>query len=298
MTSGPADSTVALLADDSIRLPDGRRLGYTEVGIPDGHPLVLFHGFPGSRYFHHPNDNMTVDHDIRAISLDRPGFGRSTYDPDRRLIDWATDVSAAADALGIEQFTVAGVSGGGPYALACAIELPDRVTGAAIVNGLAPLDAPNVTDGMMQRNRLMFKLAALPFALRLWFWPMARGFRTKPVATVDKIATELPKPDQRLLEQPAVRKWLITDIQEAARQGTRSWAYEGRLLARPWGFDISEVSVHVDLWHGGLARNAPVSMGQYLAEHLPDCTARIYPDEGHFLFIDHWAEILKIANRG
>ena len=83
MTSGPADSTVALLADDSIRLPDGRRLGYTEMGIPDGHPIVLFHGFPGSRYFHHSNDNMTVDHDIRAISLDRPGFGRSTYDPDR-----------------------------------------------------------------------------------------------------------------------------------------------------------------------------------------------------------------------
>jgi pimeloyl-ACP methyl ester carboxylesterase len=41
-----------------ITLPDGRSLGYAQYGDTHGKPLLLFHGTPGSRYFHHPATRM------------------------------------------------------------------------------------------------------------------------------------------------------------------------------------------------------------------------------------------------
>ncbi len=35
--------------DKQIKLKDGRMLGYSEYGAPDGKPVFYFHGHPGSR---------------------------------------------------------------------------------------------------------------------------------------------------------------------------------------------------------------------------------------------------------
>lgn len=114
--------------DDTLTLPDGRSLGYAEYGPPDGDPLVFCHGTPGSRYSRHPDASLLEKHDIREVVLERPGYGRSAYQPGRELLDWPQDVREAADQLGFGQFAVAGFSGGGPHALACAARLPEQVT--------------------------------------------------------------------------------------------------------------------------------------------------------------------------
>ena len=106
-------------------LPDGRTLAYAEYGDPDGRPLFFFHGFGGTHlgwgYLESNCDALNAG--VRIISPDRPGTGRSTFMPNRQFTDWPADVTALADALGLDRFGVLGVSGGGPYALACAVAI-------------------------------------------------------------------------------------------------------------------------------------------------------------------------------
>jgi len=115
-----------------ILLSDGRRLSFQESGSADGHPVLYFHGFPGSRLEAGFADPAAKRHSLRIIGVDRPGFGLSDFQPGRRLIDWPHDVTQLADALNIKRFAVLGVSGGGPYAAVCAFKIPSRLTVAGI----------------------------------------------------------------------------------------------------------------------------------------------------------------------
>jgi pimeloyl-ACP methyl ester carboxylesterase len=107
---------------------------------------------------------------IRVIALDRPGFGGSTFQPNRGLLDWPRDVAEAADILGIDRFDVLGVSAGGPYALACGHALADRITRVGVVVGLAPMTATGMDDAAIAKtakNRWVRRaqFAMLSFAL-------------------------------------------------------------------------------------------------------------------------------------
>ena len=107
----------------TIRLQDGRRLGYADLGDAGGTPVFYFHGFPSSRL----EACMVEEHarrlGVRLLAVDRPGYGLSDDLPGRTIPDWPDDVVALADALGLERFAVVGSSGGGPYAIACAARI-------------------------------------------------------------------------------------------------------------------------------------------------------------------------------
>ncbi len=141
-----------------LRLPDGRRLGYAEFGAPRGRPVFFFHGFPGSRLEAELAATAAARWNLRIIAADRPGIGLSDRRPGRTLANWADDVRTLADSLGLERFAVLGISGGGPYAIACAARLADRLTAAGTIGGLAPLDRPGATAGMSTLNRLVLFL--------------------------------------------------------------------------------------------------------------------------------------------
>ena len=283
--------------EGTLDLSDGRTLGYATYGPTDGDPLLFFHGTPGSRYTRVPDPSILDEHGFRQITLERPGFGRSTYDPDRELLDWPADVSEAAGALGFDRFAVVGGSGGGPFTLACAASIPERLTGVAVVSGLGPLDAPGATEEMALENRIGYRLAKLPFVLRPFLWLRIRKIRSDPDAFLDAWADSAADSDERILQRPEVRAVFRQNFPEAVRQGTRAPLQETRLHARPWGFALDDVPVHVDLWHGSRDAFVPVAMAHHVADELPSCTAHIYPDEGHFLHYDHWGEILAALRR-
>ena len=138
---GTAGKT-ATAEDRHIVLSGGRKLGYSEYGAPRGLPILGFHGTPGSRFMfrlvHEPARRLG----IRIIAPERPGFGLSTFQRNRTLADWASDIAELADHLGLQHFGVAGISGGGPYAVACAALLPTRVTAAALMGPVGPLLPP------------------------------------------------------------------------------------------------------------------------------------------------------------
>ncbi len=278
--------------DNVVRLDDGRLLGYAEFGDPRGKPVMFFHGFPGSRLEGALGHEGAERAGVRLICIDRPGMGLSTFQPRRRMIDWPADVAALADALAIGRFAVGGVSGGGPYAAICALRLADRLTGAGIISGVGPFDAPGATDGMNRMNRILFFLGRrAPWLARVPMLLMARALR-HPEQAIDRMLDSLPAPDRAILERPAVRAAFAADASEAFRAGTGGLAWELVLYSRPWGFRLQDIQMEVHLWQGDADTNVPPAMGRYQAAAIPRCQATFCPGEGHMLVIDRMEEIL------
>jgi len=146
------DSHVMTLADD-------RDLGCSSSASRRGGPSFGFHGTPGSRLQLALASAPSSGAGVRLILVDRPGYGLSSFQPGRRLVDWPADVAQLADHLGLKRFSVFGVSGGGPHSAVCAARLGDRVALAAIVSGVGPLSEPGAAEGMMRTNQVIAHLA-------------------------------------------------------------------------------------------------------------------------------------------
>jgi pimeloyl-ACP methyl ester carboxylesterase len=227
---------------------------------------------------------------VRMIALDRPGMGLSDYQPRRTLVDWPDDVVQMAAALGLERFAVLGISGGGPYAAACAWMLSERLTRAGIVSCLAPVDVPGVIAGMSRLNRLSFQLLGrLAVLRRVFMAAMAVSVHRRPDRILERGVGAAV--DKEYLGRPDVRKILVESLSEAFRNGSRGPAWEMGLYARPWGFRLEEIRTPVYLSHGEQDANAPVTMGRYLATVIPECQATFYSGGGHLHFIDRLPEI-------
>jgi pimeloyl-ACP methyl ester carboxylesterase len=228
---------------------------------------------------------------VRAIVPDRPGIGLSTWRAQRKLNDWTTDLAALAAAIKVERFALVGLSGGAPYALACVRAMPHRVTRAGIVSGVL-----DVLDAAARRERgaSYFVMARRSYWLvRGIAWLMERGLR-QPDKLMAQVLADLPLADQGVLSDPRTRQSFLNILYEAFRQGTRGMAWDATLIARPWGFSLREIKQPVYLWHGDADRNAPLAMGGYLAEQLPNSYLYILPGEGHFsVAVRHMTTILE-----
>ena len=279
-------------ANQTLLLKDGRQMGYAEFGDPNGKPVMFFHGTPGSRLTRHPDESIATSLGVRIITIDRPGYGLSDFHPDNTLVNWTEDVIQLADALKIKQFAVIGVSGGGAYALACTSKIPERITQAGVISSISPLNS-QVTEGMNLTNRVLFGIAQyIPFLLN----PLL-----SVTGLVDKDSQKLfdyvlinyfPVPDKEVLFRPAVRDMFLEDLPQAFHQGSHGFTLDMKILAQSWGFQLNNISRKVYLWHGEKDKNVPPNAGRYLANTIPDCEARFYPEEGHLLIFNYWQEIL------
>lgn len=280
-----------------VRLPDGRWLAYAEFGDPDGLPVFVFHGVPGSRLLM-SDDRPIAAAGIRMIAVDRPGIGRSGPQPRRRMLDWPADVAALADALGLRRFAVAGGSGGGPYALACAAALPERVTHVVLAASMAPFDRPGALDGFSPfRKFAWWMLLHAPFQRHVTSWMQSRLFRNEPDWMLRRMSRRMAEADREAIADAEVHDVLVIQMREAFRQGWRGTAQDFDVLTRPWGFALADVTTPVDLWQGLDDANVPPAMGRYLAARLPNCRAR-FAAGGHFGQLETMDEILAVLAAG
>ena len=279
-----------------VRLDDGRELSFSELGDPNGTPVFAFHGTPGSYRMFGPLDADARRLGVRLIAPDRPGYGHSDYVPDRRLLDWPRDVAAIADFLGIAKFGVFGVSGGGPHAAVCAHQLAPRLLGAAIVCGIAETLTSEDARGMMPMNRLLSGLARRS----QWFaWPIfaltTLGLRFFGPQLVRSMTKQLPAPDRRVLEQPAVLAAFLEEGRRAARTNARATAQDFALFTRPWGFRLEDIAIPVDVFCGELDINVPVAHGRRQADRIPNAKLHYFAEEAHLLIFAHVDEVLLAA---
>jgi pimeloyl-ACP methyl ester carboxylesterase len=289
--------TTSNITDNVFQLRDGRVLGYAEYGDPGGKPAFFFHGLPGSRRQRHPDDSIAIELGARIITLDRPGYGLSDFQPGRTLLDWPDDVAQLADALQIAQFAAIGLSGGGPYLLSCAYKMPERLTSATVISGMGPVDNPEAMKGMMGSMRLGLGLArSVPWELaRLALEPTARMVRRNPTAAKKLVPLTAPKADKEAFARPDIQAIDYEDLVEAYRNGAQAAYWEVVMLATPWGFRLEDIDKKIYLWHGEEDTTVPIHMGRYVARTVPDCEARFYPGQGHTLIYHYWREILTVA---
>ena len=289
--------TTSNTTDNVFQLRDGRVLGYAEYGDPGGKPAFFFHGLPGSRRQRHPDDSIAIELGARIITLDRPGYGLSDFQPGRTLLDWPDDVAQLADALQIAQFAAIGLSGGGPYLLSCAYKMPERLTSATVISGMGPVDNPEAMKGMMGSMRLGLGLArSVPWELaRLALEPTARMVRRNPTAAKKLVPLTAPKADKEAFARPDIQAIDQEDLVEAYRNGAQAAYREVVMLATPWGFRLEDIDQKIYLWHGEDDTTVPIQMGRYVARTVPDCEARFYPGQGHTLIYHYWREILTVA---
>jgi pimeloyl-ACP methyl ester carboxylesterase len=284
-----------LATSTSIGLKDGRQLAYSEFGDPQGKPILFFHGWPGARLQGAITDHSANALGLRTISPDRPGFGLSDFQPGRTILDWTEDVLELADHLGLDDFGVLGLSGGAPYALACASKIPQRLSAVGIISGIGPSDAPNAAEGVSLSLRRTIKMCAFaPCLVRFSLWRMARVRQRDPERAFVNLLDSLPEPDRNALSKPTVKPKAITASGDTFRNGTRGHYHEIRLFARPWGFQLSEIQMPIQLWHGEEDKVILLIAAQRQARAIPNCQAHFIPGEGHYsLYINRHEEILK-----
>ena len=221
--------------DQAFFLPGGRVLGYAEYGCQTGYPLMFFHGFPSSRLEAHDLDQIARRRYLRIIAPDRPGFGLSTSQPHRRIMDWPADVQALAHHLRLSRFAVLGGSGGGPYALACAHALPPEMLSAVgIMAGAPPWQAG--TQGVPMSARAVSSAAK--------YWPaglkgltevlvgtLRMGLVTRPATRwIDNWLDKVEQEKDRSSKVEEQRKRLLRMIFEGFAQGAESFVHEAQLL--------------------------------------------------------------------
>ena len=270
--------------DASIVLSDGRRLGFAEYGDPVGRPLLYFHGWPGCRLQGKALDGPARTRRVRVIAPDRPGIGLSDPLPGRRFGDWPADVAGLADALGLERFHVLGVSGGGPYTLATAARLPERVRAAAVVGGAPPLDNPADRSGMHWAYRMLASLkrtrrAMTPAVIGAGRWMVARGDHKAPMSW---LLRSVPPVDRDALELSGGWEVVSRSFLEVARGDAGQVAAEGELYLQPWDFAPEEIRVPVRIWHGTADQNLPCALARRLAARIPGATSRWIEGGGHY----------------
>lgn len=275
----------------SLTLDDGRRLGLAEYGDPAGEPVLYFHGVLGSRHEGRLLGPPARALGLRILALERPGYGRSSPAPADGLRSWAGAVAGVMDALGVGRAALVGVSGGGPFALACAAALPGRVRALSLVGSLAPL-RPGLP--WLPLVRRYFALARrLPGLVRPGVGLLVPWLRRDPLGFLDRFTRGTPPVDRQALAGPEARDLFALSLPEAVRQGGAGVARDLRLLTRPWDLDPAEVQVPVALWHGEADRTVPVALGRDLAAALPRARPCFLPGEGHFsLPIGRCGEIL------
>jgi pimeloyl-ACP methyl ester carboxylesterase len=261
-------------------LADGRRLGWTEFGEGDGPSVLLVHGTPGTRH------QLVVDEPgspqpSRCFSMDRPGYGLSSFHPARTFTSWAHDVKAFADHVGIERFCVLGFSGGGPNALACAAVLGDRVIGTALVSSVPPKPAGARRPGpvLAVRRRLGAEL-------------QIRLQRRAPNRALDDFVRGLPPPDAALLGRPEVRRRFYEDLATPSSTAAKAVAQDRALSSRDWGLDLSRITGTVHIWHGTEDRSVPFAAAGVLQAVLPDAAFHEMAGHGHFFVFDRFTEIV------
>jgi pimeloyl-ACP methyl ester carboxylesterase len=273
----------------------GKFLAWNEYGDPAGSPVLYYHGWPSSRLQARIAHHLARERGLRLIAMDRPGMGRSTLMPGRILEDWPGLMEGFADHLGLGKFGQIGVSGGGPYVLACAAMIPGRLTGSAVLAGMVPLPlTKSGTTGLHPLYRMMIPIRKSPA-------PLFSGlFRIAATVTAGKpgkfplsaLVRSLSAEDREiLLSSPEVWEVATTSfIESVSAAGCgRGVMVDSEIYFQKPSFDPAAIQHPIRYWHGGDDRNIPATLVEQLVAAMPHAELTLERDLGHFSLAVHRA---------
>ncbi len=271
------------MANELLTLPDGRVLEYSVLGSGSGLPLVFHHGTPGAVTAPRFLQREVLGRGLRLVTFSRPGYGSSTRQQGRRVVDVVADTAAVLDHIGATSSLVAGWSGGGPHALACAARLPG-VRAALSIAGVGPHDAADLDffAGMGTDNLQEFGSARSGESALHAYLDTQRPalLDTTPAGVIDALSTLLPSVDRAVITDEYGED-VAASFGEALRVGIDGWLDDDLAFIDAWGFDLSEIRVPVHIWQGELDKMVPYDHGVWLAAKVPGAKPHLVADQGH-----------------
>lgn len=279
-----------------MRLADGRNLSYAIYGSPVPRITVIYmHGFPSSRYEGKLWHTACTQHNIRLVAPDRPGCGLSSFQKNRRILDWPADIISLADHLKIQEFYILGVSGGASYTLACVKTIAkNRLLGATIVSGLYPVKLG--TAGMLFPTRFVLWVAPWLTGITTLLFDNMMGKASRdqdPKLFEEMMSREIDNrhpADKKFIKDPVNWPVFVKMTRESFRNGSEGASWEARLNGSHWGFELSqlylcETGVPLTLWHGTEDTNCPLTMAKKAKDLIPGSVLHVKNEEGHTSFI-------------
>jgi pimeloyl-ACP methyl ester carboxylesterase len=272
--------------EGNIAVGDDRQIGFAEFGDPQGRAVFWLHGTPGARRQIPMEARVYAEQQqIRLIGVDRPGIGSSTPYQYDTVFGFAEDLRTIADTLGIDKMEVIGLSGGGPYALACAAAMP---------GGVAPArGADAIGGGVMAFGSMVAPLLEVAGApIRLAASAVVRLARPVASPALDLYGRMSPEADRRMLARPEFKAMFLDDLLNGSRKQLAAPFADVIVFARDWGFRLDEVKVPVRWWHGDHDHIVPFEHGQHVVSRLPDAQLFHLPGESHLAGLGRAEEIL------
>jgi pimeloyl-ACP methyl ester carboxylesterase len=286
--------------EGTVEVAPGRYLGFAEFGRPHGRPVIWMHGTPGARRQIPESARIAAEKfDICLIGLDRPGVGSSTPHAYGEVIDFAGDLEVVLDRLGIGEFAILGLSGGGPYTLAAAAAMPERVRVAGVMGGVAPTCGPDAVDGGIVALARQFQLPLTQLRAPISWMFTSLIWLARPVGQPAlKLYARLSPPGDRVVfARPEVRAMFLDDLLMGSAKGLHAPMYDVLLFGRPWGFELCDVKVPVHWWHGDADHIVPLRHAQQAIAALPDAHLYLRPGESHLGTLIAAEDILGVLMR-
>src|SRR5690349_1078427 len=282
--------------EGTIAVGDDRQIGFAEFGDPQGRAVFWLHGTPGARRQIPVEARVYAEQrQIRLIGVDRPGIGSSTPYQYDTIFAFAEDLRTIADTLGIDRFEVIGLSGGGPYTLACAAAMPDRVVAAGVLGGVAPVRGVDAISGgistLISFAAPVVQIAGAP--LRLAASTLIRIARPVAEPALYAYASISPEADRRLLVRPEFKAMFLDDLLNGSRKQLAAPFADVIVFARDWGFHLDQVKVPIRWWHGDADHIIPFAHGEHVVSRLPDAELQHMPGESHLGGLGRGEEILR-----
>jgi pimeloyl-ACP methyl ester carboxylesterase len=286
--------------DHLIVTRTGRTIELGEYGDRAGHPVLFFHGLVGSQYqASYVSENARMA-GLRVIAPSRPGVGRSEFVARASPLEAVADAEDIVSALGIETFSLIGISGGAPYALAVTHRLPRRVRTVTLISGMGPMTLPAALQGMEYRRRLLLETGSrFPRLARRFFRVASQRFVANPEPFLDRLIASWPRADRTLFERKPVYDLFLQDLREVFTVGIGARGLAQELLVyRNFGFALKSLprETHMTLWHGLDDIIVPPSMAWRLLQTLPSAEAHLLPG-GHFMAITYADQIVETLTR-
>ena len=244
----------------TIQLATGVRLHYAERGDREGEAIIFLHGYSDS-WFSFSRVLPLLSPEYHAFALTQRGHGDSDkpeccYTPD----DFAADVDAFMDAVGIEEATLIGASTGALFAERVALSHTHRISRLVLIGAQTP--ANEAILGLVEEVRGLEDPVPPEFV---------RGFQ------------------QSTVHQPVPQGFLDTVVSESLKLPARVWRdyLEQAVLSidHDYVLELREIGVPTLILWGEQDPLFPREEQERLAAAIPVATLKVYPKTGHAV---HW----------
>jgi pimeloyl-ACP methyl ester carboxylesterase len=305
-TAGSANPMSILTMDEiedlekAVRFHETRhgiRIAFHEYGDPAGHPLFFYHG-TGSHVHGMLLHKPALKYGFRIIAPDRPGVARSDFRPGWTVLEYARDMADLADSLGIDTFGAVGISGGGPTLMASAFLIPHRLRCVVDLACAMPLYSnPEMAGHLGTMDRFYAKLGTgLPlfiFKVPFSLLGMLQKVMKSPQSFAKMFDSSLCPADKEIFELPDFQYLFMRDFQELFRHGAEGPAHDAQTVYKAWGFNLSDIDIHIEVFHGSADLFVPPKFSEYLANTAKDVRINSIEGQGHFYHVAYGYDTLE-----